>query len=253
MDLSKKSLCIFLIVILQVVAGRVYGMEASAIVEKAFDHLRGETSVSTVVMTIHRPEWNRAVTIKSWTRGKKDALFFIESPPKDAGNGTLKKGREMWTYNPKVNRVIKLPPSMMSQSWMGSDFSNNDLSKTDSILEDYVHRILSERTDGEQTVYEIESVAKEEAPVVWGKQVLKIRSDGIMLSQAFYDEDGEIVKIMTTAEIRMMGGRLYPSVWQMRKAGETDRFTRVEYRELTFDVPLKPVLFTRSSLKRVRR
>ena len=80
-----------------------------------------------VLMTIHRPDWQRTMTIKAWTKGQKKSLFFIASPPKDEGNGTLKKGREMWMFNPKVNRVIKVPPSMMSKSWMGSDFSNNDL------------------------------------------------------------------------------------------------------------------------------
>jgi outer membrane lipoprotein-sorting protein len=128
-------------------------------------------------MTIHRPDWERSLTIKAWTRGEKDSIFFILTPPKDVGNGTLKRGREMWIYNPKVNRVIKLPPSMMSQAWMGSDFSNNDLAKSDSILEDYTHLLEGVETHEGKKVYVVKSTPKPAAPVVWGMQRLKIRED----------------------------------------------------------------------------
>ncbi len=121
----------------------IFGLQTPAraqdgrvLVEAAFNYIRDKASVSLVDMTVHRPDWQRVVTIKAWTLGEKKSLFTIIAPPKDNGNGTLKKGREMWMYNPKVNRVIKLPPSMMSQSWMGSDFSNNDLAKSDNLIND---------------------------------------------------------------------------------------------------------------------
>lgn len=227
--------------------------DAAAIVEKAFNYIRGDTSVSRTEMTIHRPDFERSMTIRVWTRGKRDAVFFIEKPPKDAGNGTLKKGRDMWSYNPKINRVIKFPPSMMSQSWMGSDFSNNDLSKTDSILDEYTHEIKQQKKVDNITVYEMELIPKEEAPVVWGKQEMTIREDGIMLRQAFFDEDMLLVKEMTVDALEMRGGRLFPTIWTMRKAGEKDRYTRLVYQELEFDVPLKPGLFTITSLKSRRK
>jgi len=125
--------------------------DAASLLRENFDYMRGKTSVSTVEMTVHRPEWERVSVIKAWTRGEKDSLITIISPPKDRGNGTLKLGRNMWIFNPKVNRVIKLPPSMMSQSWMGSDFSNNDLAKSDSIITDYNHRIIGIETSEEKT------------------------------------------------------------------------------------------------------
>ena len=227
--------------------------EASAVVEKAFNYMRGKTSVSTVAMTIHRPDFERTMVIKGWTEGKRNAVFFIESPPKDSGNGTLKKGREMWSYNPKINRVIKLPPSMMSQSWMGSDFSNDDLSKTDSILDDYTHRIKVQRTQDGMTVYDIESIPMEEAPVVWGKQEMTIREDGILLRQTYYDQDMEPVKEMVTEALEEMGGRLFPKKWIMRKSGQTERYTRLVYQQLAFDVKLRPGLFTLTQLKNPKR
>lgn len=222
---------------------------ARAVIAKALDHVRGITSISKLTMTIHRPDFERSMTLRVWTAGMQDALFFIEKPKRDAGNGTLKKGRQMWSFNPKVNRVIKLPPSMMSQAWMGSDFSNNDLSKSDSILEDYTHRITGKSIVRGLTTYRIESIPKEEAPVVWGKQETTIRDDGILLRQAFYDEDMVLVKEMLTRSITMLGGRPFAKVWVMRKAEEADRHTTMVYEELEFDTPLKPGLFTLTSLK----
>jgi len=226
---------------------------AAALVEDSFKYMRGNASIATVVMTIHRPDWERKMTIKAWTRGKKDSLFYIQAPPKDHGNGTLKKSREMWMYNPKINRVIKVPPSMMSQSWMGSDFSNNDLSKSDSILKDYTHSIVDSEIHEGQKVYVIKSMPKPDAPVIWGMQMLKIRQDLIWLSQEFFDEDLVAVKVMKTLEIQMIGGKLYPRVWRMRKVEDTDRYTELTYRSLAFKPDLPDSLFTLTSLRKARR
>ena len=227
--------------------------DASALVENSFKYMRGNASIATVIMTIHRPDWEREMTIKAWTRGKKYSLFYIQSPPKDHGNGTLKKSREMWMYNPKVNRVIKVPPSMMSQSWMGSDFSNNDLAKSDSFVNDYIHSIVGTETHEGQKVYVIKSMPKPDAPVIWGMQMLKIREDLIWLSQEFFDEDFKSVKRMTTLEIQMIGGKLYPKVWRMRETDKEDRYTQLTYSSLTFKSDLPESLFTLTSLRKARR
>ena len=159
----------------------------------------------------------------------------------------------MWTYNPKINRVIKLPPSMMSQAWMGSDFSNNDLAKSDSILEDYTHTLSgTEMSDGKK-VYVTKSLPKPGAPVIWGMQSLKIREDYILLSEEFYDEDFKLVKALTGSQIQMLGGRLFPKVWKMQKADVTDEYTLLVYQELSFEDTLPDRLFTISSLKTLRR
>ena len=228
-------------------------LDANAIVEAGFDHVRGKSSVSRVQMTIHRPDWERVMTIEAWTRGQEDSLFRIISPPKDHGNGTLKKSREMWIFNPKVNRVIKLPPSMMSQSWMGSDFSNNDLAKSDSLVKDYDHTLVGTETHDGKKVYVIKSMPRPEAPVVWGMQRLKIREDHIFLSQAFYDEDLKLVKALTTLEIKMLGGRLFPKVWRMQKADAQGEYTELNYEELSFKEDLPKNLFTLSNLRNPRR
>jgi outer membrane lipoprotein-sorting protein len=227
--------------------------DAAALVENSFKYMRGNASIATVMMTIHRPDWERKMTIKAWTRGKKDSLFYIQSPPKDHGNGTLKKSREMWMYNPKINRVIKVPPSMMSQSWMGSDFSNNDLAKSDSFVNDYTHSIVDSEIHEGQKVYVIKSMPKPDAAVIWGMQMLKIRQDLIWLSQEFFDEDLAAVKVMKTLEIQKIGGRLYPRVWRMREVDAADRYTELSYTSLVFKPDLPDSLFTLTSLRKARR
>ena len=226
--------------------------DATTIVKESFDYMRGKASISTCTMLIHRPDWQRSMTIKAWTLGQTDSIFYITEPPKDAGNGTLKKSSEMWMFNPKVNRVIKLPPSMMSQAWMGSDFSNNDLSKTDSLIKDYVHTLEKTATVKGKKVYFIKSMPKPNAPVVWGMQKLQIREDHIFLQQDFYDEDIKLVKGLTMLDIKPMGGKLYPCKWRMQKADAKGEFTVVEYTKLEFKNSMPESRFTLSNLRNPR-
>jgi outer membrane lipoprotein-sorting protein len=230
-----------------------WALDADSIVRAGFDYWRGKASVATVQMLIHHEDWQRTMTIKAWTRGQKESLFYITAPPKDYGNGTLKKGREMWLFNPKVNRVIKVPPSMMSQSWMGSDFSNNDLAKSDSLLLDYDHSIIGTETHEGKKVYIIKSIPKLNAPVVWGMQRLKIREDQIWLSEEFFDEDLKPVKLMTAMQIQMLGGKLFPRMWRMRNVDEENNYTQLTYESLEFKPDLPDELFTLSSLNQLRR
>ena len=227
--------------------------DARRLVEKAFEYYRGKTSVSVVKMTIHRPDWERSMTIKGWTKGLDKSLILITAPPKDEGNGTLKKGQEMWMYNPKVNRVIKIPPSMMSQAWLGSDFSNNDLAKSDTLIHDYNHTLVGTETVEGMKVYVVESKPKPQAPVVWGMQKLRIREDDIFLEEVFYDEYLEPVKMLSCHEIQMLGGKFFPKIMKMRKADEKEEYTVLEYKELAFDMNLPDSLFSLSSLRTRRR
>ncbi len=224
-----------------------------ALVIAGFNYMRDKASVSLIDMTIHRPDWKRVFTIKVWTLGNKNSLFTILAPAKDNGNGTLKKGKEMWIYNPKVNRVIKLPPSMMSQAWMGSDFSNNDLSKSDSLINDYFHTIIGTEVHEKKKVYIIKSIPKPQAPVVWGMQIIKIREDNLFIEQGFYDEEMKLVKTLKFTGIQMLGGKLYPKKMIMQKANEKVKYTIVEYKMLSFEKNLPASMFTLSSLKNPRR
>ncbi len=240
---------VFLLLSWMVAASPANAQEAQKVVDDAIRYYRGKASVCLIDMKITRPNWQRDMTIKAWTKGQKKSIFYIAAPPKDEGNGTLKLGGEMWTYNPKVNRVMKLPPSMMSQGWMGSDFSNDDLAKSDSIVVDYTHEMEGYETHEGKKVSVIRSIPKPGAAVVWGQQRLKIREDHILLLQEFFDEEKKLVKAMASSEIQMMGGKLFPRVWTMRKADAAGEFTTVKYRQIRFDLDLPDSLFTEASLR----
>ena len=228
-------------------------IDARAIIEAGFKHYRGNASKATFEMVIHRPTWERRMQMDAWTKGTDRSLVRITAPAKDKDNGTLKRGREMWTFNPKVNRVIKLPPSLMSQSWLGSDFSNNDISKSDSILNDYRHTLTGTTTHEGRKVHIIESIPKPDAPVVWGKQILHIRDDNVLILQEFFDEDLLPVKRLTGEQIQMMGGRMFPKVWKMQENDKTDQYTRLQYHELAFLDDLADRYFTLNQLKTSQR
>ena len=251
-DLRKTS-ALFFIVFLVMTARVSSAADADRIVKDAFDYWRGKASVSTTDMTIHRPSWERRMTIEAWTQGERDSLFVITAPARDKGNGTLKLGEDMWMYNPKVNRVIKLPPSMMSQSWQGSDFSNNDLAKSDSLIRDYTYDLVGEERHEGKRVSVINAMPKPNAPVIWGMIRLKIREDRIVLEQVFYDEDKKPVKIMTAWDIQKVGDRLFPMKSKMRKADTETEYTLLTYRKLEFRDRLDKQVFTFGNLKNPKK
>jgi outer membrane lipoprotein-sorting protein len=226
--------------------------DATALLRKAFDNWRAKSSETELTMTIHRPSWERHLSMKGWTRGDDDALVRFTAPAKDAGNATLKTRDATWIYNPKLNQVVKLPASMLAQSWMGSDFSYNDLAKAEDVLTEYTHAIVGTATENGHTVTTIDAVPKPGAPVVWGKQRAKVRDDGIFLSVTYFDQDMKTVRTMTTETIAPLGGREYPVTITMRPEGKPDEWTRIETTAGRFDLTLPDSLFTRSNLANPR-
>lgn len=244
---------VLLVIFLAGTAAAVEGdRDATQIVRDALNHWRGLSSHGVMTMTIHRPDWERTMSMESWSEGEKLSLVRVTEPRKDRGNGTLIDDDRMWTFSPKVNRVIKVPSSMMNQSWMGSDFSNKDISRTDDIVEQYDHTLLSETESDGFAVYEIQSVPHEDAAVVWGREVLKIRADNVMIEQHFYDQDGVLVKSLSTLEIREMGGRSVAARQRMEKFETTDEWTEITVDSIEFDVELSDSVFTLSNLRNPR-
>jgi len=226
--------------------------DPTVLVRGALHHWRGDSSYTEVAMTIHRPDWQRRMTMIAWTRGDTDSLVRFTAPPGDAGNATLKLGQALWLFNPKLNQVIKLPFSMMAQNWMGSDFSYNDLAKSEAVLTDYTHSLGPvEKKDG-HSVYNVVCVPKPEAPVVWGKQVLKIRDDNVLLGEVFYDQDMQPVRRLETVKVAPLGGRPYPVTMRMSVADKPGRWTQISYRKGVFNLRLPAYLFTLSNLRNPR-
>ena len=227
-------------------------VDANCVVRAAVDHWRGVSSYSEMTMVIHRPDWERSMSMRAWTKGDERSLVRVTEPKKDRGNATLTNDNEMWTFSPRVNRVIKIPSSMMGQSWMGSDFSNKDVARADDIVDQYEHTLLSMSTQDEHTVYEIESVPFEEAAVVWGREVLLIRDDYVVLEHRFYDQDGALVKALTTLEIDDMGGRTVASRQRMQKTDKEGEWTEIRVDRVEYDVAVTDGLFTLSNLRNPR-
>ncbi len=226
--------------------------DATAIVRAAVNHWRGLSSDSVMTMVIHRPDWERSMTMRAWTKGDDRSLVRVLEPKKDRGNGTLTDDDAMWTFSPKVNRVIKIPSSMMGQSWMGSDFSNKDVARADDIIDQYDHTILNIEEEDDISVYEIESVPHEDAAVVWGKEVLKIRDDHVVISHRFFDQDGELVKTLTSLEIGELGGRVIALRQRMGKVEAPDEWTEIQVVSIDYDVELSDNLFTLANLRNPR-
>ncbi|MCH9695455.1 MAG: outer membrane lipoprotein-sorting protein [Gammaproteobacteria bacterium] len=226
--------------------------DARGIVRAAIDHWRGLSSYTEMTMVIHRPDWERTMTMRAWTQGQDQSLVRIIEPRKDRGNGTLIDDNNMWSYSPKVNRVIKVPSSMMNQSWMGSDFSNKDIAKVDDIVDEYEHTLLStEVVDGE-TVYEVQSVPNEDAAVVWGKEVMLISENHIVLEHDFYDQDGELVQQLRTLEVAEMGGRVVAKRQRMNDVATPDEWTEVKVNSVDYEVQIADNMFTLSNLRNPR-
>jgi len=233
-------------------AGAADAPDPRELIRAAMDHWRGLTSYSQMTMTIHRSDWERSFSMEAWTEGDKLSLVRVIEPRRDAGNGTLVRNREMWTYSPKINRILKLPSSMMNQGWMGSDFSNKDISKSTDIIDQYDHRLLASDKRGNHLQYTIESIPHEDAAVVWGKEIAVIRDDYVLLRQEFWDQDGILVKAMTAKQIEVMDGRTVASRLRMEKLEEAGEWTEMVVDEVDFDVELAPGLFTLSSLRNPR-
>ena len=239
-------------------AADVDSNEAKIIVQKAINYWRDKSSFMQAEMQIHRTDFDRTTKLSGWTEGDERSLVRFTFPSKDAGNATLSLGDEIWSYSPKTGRVIRIPPSMKSQSWMGSDFSYQDLARTDDIVDQYDHTIVGRGVKDGINIYTVNAVPKPDAPVVWGREELVIREDNIILSHKYFDQGGALVKELRTEEIAPMGGKLYPKRMRMiREATPADKaegkieaeWTEVIHTEVTFGQPVADSFFTVQNLQ----
>jgi len=215
--------------------------------------MQGNSSRSEMVMKIVRPDWSREVTMKGWALGREYSLILITAPARDKGTAFLKRDKEIWNWQPSIDRVIKLPPSMMMQSWMGSDFTNDDLVKESSAVNDYAHTLMGDTVVGDRDCYKIEMIPKEEAAVVWGRVEAYIsKEDYLQMLFKYYDEDEILVNTMYMSEIKEIGGRIIPTVLEMVPAEDPGHKTLIIYRNIEFEIPIKDDFFSIQNTKRVR-
>lgn len=208
-----------------------------------------KTTHGRFTMSIKTQYWQRQLELEAWLDRPQKTLIRIHSPKKEKGVGSLRMGGEMWNYLPKVDRTIKIPPSMMLQPWMGSDFSNDDLVKESSLENDYTHEITETLSENGKTAYRIVSTPKPNAPVVWGKLEFLIFEDFIPLQQTFFDDRGTVVKVMRYSDIRTLDGREIPTRWRMEPHDKPEQFTEIVVNDLRFDRPLDEGIFTLRNLR----
>lgn len=241
------SLSAFLLVFFPSVA-----QNASEIVEKAYEKMRGETSYAEMEMKIIRPAWERTIKFRSWAMGTEFSMALITHPAREEGKAFLKQGDNMWSWRPAINRMIKLPPSMMSQGWMGSDYTNDDLINEASVVDEYRHKILGSDTVRGRACHMIRLTPKKEAAVVWGKIHMWIsKEEYYELKAKFFDEEGELIKTHLASEIREMGNRTIPTKFEIIPEDEENQRTVVYLREMDFGINLDRNFFSKQNMKKL--
>jgi outer membrane lipoprotein-sorting protein len=229
-------------------------LTAKEIITKADEKFNGEMSgYSVMSMTIVRPTWQRTVEFRSWSLEDDYALTLITAPAREKGQTFLKRGTEMWSWNPAINRLIKLPPSMMSQGWMGSDYTNDDILRESSVVEDYTHSLEGEEEVDSRLCHKIKLMAREDADVLWGHQVWWVdKEEFITLKAELYDEDGYLVRTERGTDLKMMDGRFIPSTIELVPAEEEGRKTILKILEVKFNIKLEESFFSQQNMKSIR-
>jgi outer membrane lipoprotein-sorting protein len=242
-----------LVIIALIIVTLVQAESAKEVVAKSDELIKSKSSFTEMKMSVIKPDWSREIEMKVWALEPDYALVLLTEPAKDKGTVTLKRGKEVWNWIPSVHRAIKIPPSMMMQSWMGSDFTNDDLVKQSSIVTDYEHSFIGEEEVDGYLCHKIQMTPKPEAGVVWGKILIWISKEGYLQLRAdYYDEDEYLIKSMIGSKIKKMGGRTIPSHWEMIPLDKPGQKTVMEYLSIEFNINTDESFFSQQNMKRVR-
>lgn len=231
----------------------VHAQTAEDIIRKAENLLKGKTSRGSFVMTVTTPEFSRRMEMDSWWIGSEKALLVIKSPAREAGNKTLKVNDELWMYLRATETTIKIPPSMMLQSWNGSDFTNDDLVRESDLSRDYEQTIAAEEPIGGAACWKLRLKPRPKAPVVWGAIYYWVRkADYLPARVEYYDERGMLMRTMEYSGYRMLGGRTLPSTWAMISNTKKNHRTEMTITAMEFDIRIPDRIFSFRELERGR-
>jgi outer membrane lipoprotein-sorting protein len=223
---------------------------ATEIVERAETLLWGKTVDGDFEMEVTTPSWSRSMSLKVLMDRPDKSFVRVTAPAKDAGIRSLRLGAEMWNYIPAIERTIKIPPSMMLQPWLGSDFTNDDLTKESSIVNDYTHKLLADAQVNGVAVHQVEALPKPAAPVVWGKLIYSVRHDFVPVRLDYFDEKGELIRTLTYSDVRAMDGRSIPVRWEMVPVNKPGKRTTIVVKAIRYDRPVKADVFSLRNLDR---
>ncbi len=242
-----------LFIFIAVLSGRAQNLSATDIVRKADENRQGKTLQSEIKMTIVRPTWTREIGIKTWSKGDDYSLALITAPAKDKGQVFLKRKKDLWNWVPSIDRMIKMSSSVMGQSWMGSDFTNDDMVKQSSVVNDYTHQLEKTEKIREFDCYKIILIPKESAAVVWGKVIVWIsKNDFIEVKTEFYDEDGNLVNTFNSYDMKQYGSRKLPSRMEVIPADKPNQKTVMTILSNDFDKPIDDSFFSQQNMKKVK-
>jgi len=250
----KKVRCILVAICLLGAANAVAQTPtATEIVKRADQNRRGNSSYSELTMTIVRPTWTREIGIKAWSKGNDFSLTLITAPARDRGQTFLKRGRDLWNWQPSINRMIRMSSSVMGQSWMGSDFTNDDMVRESSTVNDYTHQLAGNERVREFDCYKIILTPKEDAAVVWGKLITWICvKDFVEIKTESYDEDNELVNTMNAYDVKAWGNRRLPARMEIIPAERPNQRTVMTVTKYEFDIAIEDSFFSQQNMQRVQ-
>ena len=241
----KKIFFILLVLTLSLIAN-----EADDIIKKLDENMRGKNVSMEMTMKIVSLGHERTMKMQSFSEGTKKSFTKILYPPKDRGITFLSLNNQMWQYVPKIERIIKIPPSMMLQNWMGSDITNDDMVKQSSLVDDYDARVIQKQG----SVVTIELIPKEDAAVVWGKIITNIDTTTYTSNKdIFYDEDGVEVRYFIYDKVKKFSKYYIPTVWRVESVDKKDRYTEIILEDVKYDTEISKEYFKKSALKRFSR
>ena len=225
-------------------------LDPEKILDGVDDLYRSNASHGIITLSVTTVNWQRTLTLEQWSKDEDKSLFKILKPKKEKGLATLRVDKNVWNYMPKVKRVVKIPSSMMSSSWMGSHFTNDDLVKQSRMAEDYTFSITFEGMQDDEEVVEITCIPNKEAAVVWGKvEVVVYADDYIPLRMIYYDEDLLLSRTLEFTNIQKMDGKMIPTLMSMIPADESGESTTVKWEEIQFDVAIDDEFFSLRKLQ----
>jgi outer membrane lipoprotein-sorting protein len=251
-QMTKKISLLICLLLLTCPVNNAFSITPEEIVKKVDDLLRGKSNTMTMQMIVTTPAWTRENTMMTWSLGTDKAFVKILSPAKDKDTKFLKLEHNLWMYIPKVEKVIKIPPVMMMESFMGSDFSYDDMVKESNLVKDYVPHLVGRDTMEQEENYVLELIPNPNAPVIYEKLKLWIKTKNLIPTrEEFYNEKNEIIKVMIFKDIKKMGDRFIPTYWEMTNLKKKDHKTIIKIQEAQFNVKINPSIFTQSNLSRI--
>ncbi|MFP4432418.1 MAG: outer membrane lipoprotein-sorting protein [Spirochaetota bacterium] len=225
---------------------------ADEVVKRIDELYRADSSYAEMEMAIITPNWERTLRMRAWSEGTEKTFIRILEPRKERGVGTLRIENEMWNYLPNANRVMRIPPSMMMSSWMGSDFNNNDLVRQFTFTEDYDFD-YAEVDDPDEGILYIRAVPKEGRPIVWGHVMLEIHAESLLpRAERYFDDEGDLARVMRFSEVESFDDRRIPSVLELVPQDEEGNRTVLRYLEAEFDIDIPEGTFTQRNLRTFR-